>query len=51
MNFVVCVSASKVVPLPQFILHIDWSNMDFLKGCNIEGANITTEPKGFINST
>ena len=50
MTFVVCVSADKSVTSPMSILPGKRLNMDVFKGCNIEGANITTSPEGFINS-
>ena len=51
MTFVVCVSAAKYVVTPLLILPGKPLNGDVIKGCNIEGDNITTAPKGFINST
>ena len=50
ITFVVCVSASKYVAPSLFIIPGKRLNGDVLKGCYIESANITTAPKGFINS-
>ena len=50
-TFVVCVSADKYVAPPLLILTGKRLNNYALEGCNIEGANITTAPKFFINST
>ena len=49
MTFVVCFSAAKYVAPSLFIVHGKRSSRDSLKGCDIEYANITTAPKGFIN--
>ena len=46
MTFDVCVSAAKSVAPPLSILPGKRFNRDVLEGCNIEGANITREPKG-----
>ena len=51
MNFFVCVSAAKSLAPSLLILPVKRLNMDVLEGCDIEGANITTASKGFINST
>ena len=51
MTFVVCVSAAKSAVPPLLILPGKRLNRDVIEGCNIEGANITTAPKGLINST
>ena len=51
ITFFVCVSAAKSVTLSLLILPRKRLNRDVLKGCDIEGANIITAPKGFINST
>ena len=51
MTFVVCVSAAKYVAPPLLIFPGNRLNRDVLEGCDIEGANITTAPKGFINYT
>ena len=51
MTFVVCVSTAKYVAPPLLILPGKRLNRDVTEGCDIEGANITTAPKGFINST
>ena len=49
MTFSVCVSADKYVAPPLLILPGKRLNRDFFKGCNIEGANITTAPNFFIS--
>ena len=46
ITFVVCVSAAKYFAPPLMILLGDWLNRDVLEGCDIEGDNITTSPKG-----
>ena len=51
MNFVVYVSTYKSVAQQLLILPRKRSNRDVLKGCNIEGYNIKTAAKGFINYT
>ena len=51
MTFSICVSADKYVAPPLLILPGKRLNRDFFKGCDIEGANITTAPKGFISYT
>ena len=51
MTFVICVSADKSVVPKLLFLPGKRSNRDVLEGCYIEGAEITTAPKGFINFT
>ena len=51
MNFVVCVSAAKSVAPPLLILPGKRLNKYVIGGCNIEGDNIKTSLKGFINYT
>ena len=51
MTFVVYVSAAKYDALPLLIMPGKWFNRDVIEGWDIEGSNITTTPKGFINST
>ena len=51
MKFVVYISAAKYVSPPLLIIPGKRFNRDVIEGCNIEGSNITTAPKGFINST
>ena len=51
ITFVLCVSDTKYVVSSLLILPRKFLNRDVIKGCNIEGANITTAPKGFINYT
>ena len=51
MTFFVCVYAAKYVALPLLILPRKRLNRYVLKGFYIEGANITTSPKGFIDYT
>ena len=51
VEFVVYISAAKYVSPPLLIIPGKRFNKDVIKGCNIEGSNITTAPKGFINST
>ena len=51
MTFGVCVSAVKYIALPLLILPGKRLNMNVIEGCNIEGDDITTAPKGLINST
>ena len=51
MTFVVCVSIAKYVAQPLLILPEKRLNIDVIGGCDVEGANIKTVPKGFINST
>ena len=49
--FFVYVSAPKYVATQLLIIPRKIYNRDVIKGCNTEGSNITTAPKGFINST
>ena len=51
MIFVVCVSSAKSIAPQLFILPVKRLSRDVLEVCDIEGANITTKPKGFINYT
>ena len=51
MTFVVCVSNAKSVAPPLLILPVNRSNRDVIEGFNIEGDNITTSKKCFINYT
>ena len=51
MTFVVRVSANKYVVSPLLIFSGKRLNRDVIEGCDVDGANITTAPKGFINST
>ena len=51
MTFVVYVSIAKYVAQPLLILPEKRLNIDVIGGCDVEGANIKTVPKGFINST
>ena len=51
MTFVVCVSADKYVAPPVLIIPGKQLNRDVPEGFDIEGANITTAPTVFINST
>ena len=51
MTFFVCVSAAKSVGPPLLVLPGKRLNRDVLEAYDIEGATITTAPKGFINST
>ena len=51
MTFIRCISAAKSAVPPLLILPGKRLNRDVIKGCNIEGANITTSPKGFIDYT
>ena len=51
MNFAVYVSAAKYVTPPLSIIPGKQFNRNIIECCNIEGYNITTSPKGFINST
>ena len=51
MNFVVYVSAAKYVIPPLLIIPVKRFNRNVMQCCNIEGYNITTTPKGFINYT
>ena len=46
----ICVSATKYVALSLLILPEKRLNSDFLEGCDIQGAHITTAPKVFINN-
>ena len=50
-DFVICVSVAKFVALQLLTLPANWFNMDVLEGCDIEGAHVTTSPKGSINYT
>ena len=50
-TFAVCVSAAKYVAPPLLIIPGKLLNQDVLEVCNIEGANIKTPPKDFINYT
>ena len=50
MKFVVCVFAAKYVAPPPLILPGKRLNRNVIEGYNIEDDNITTSPKGFINS-
>ena len=47
----VYVSADKSVAPPLLIISGKRLNRDVIEGCDIQGANITTAPKGFVNST
>ena len=49
ITFFVCVSAAKYFAPTLLILPGKWFNRDILEGCDIEGYNITTAPKCFIN--
>ena len=51
MTFIRCISAAKSDVPPLLILTREWLNRDDIEGCNIDGANITTPPNRFINST
>ena len=51
MTFVVCVFAAKSVAPPLLIIPGRQLNRGVLEGFDIEGANITTAPKGFISYT
>ena len=51
MKSIVYVSADKYVSPPLLTIPGKRFNRDVIEGCNIEGSNITTAPKGFINST
>ena len=51
MKFVVYVSTAKYVTPPLLIIPVKRFNRNVIEGCNIEGYNITTAPKGFINYT
>ena len=51
MTFVVCVSTAKQVAPPLLIIPVKRFNRDVIEGSDIEGSNITTAPKGFIDST
>ena len=50
MTFGVCISSAKHVAPPLLIFPGKQLNRDVIGGYDIEGANITTAPKGFINS-
>ena len=51
LNFVVYISAAKYVSPPLLIIPGKRFNRDVIEGCIIQGSNITTSPKGFINYT
>ena len=51
INFVVCISLDKYVVPSLFIIPGRRLYGDVIEGYYIEGANITTPPRGFINST
>ena len=51
MKVFVCFSATKSVAPPLLLLPVKSMNRGVLEGCDIQGANITTALKGFINST
>ena len=51
MKFSVCVSSDKYVAPLLLIISGERFNMDVLEGCDIEGDNITTSAKVFINYT
>ena len=51
IKFVVYVSSSKYVTPPLLIIPVKRFISNVIEVCNIEGYNITTAPKGFINST
>ena len=51
MNFVVYVFAAKYVTPPLAIIPGKRFNRNVIECCDIEGYNITTAPKGFINYT
>ena len=51
MTFSVWIYAAKSVAPPLLIVPGKQLNRGFLEGFDIEGANITTEPRGFIDST
>ena len=51
MTFVVYVSADKYVAPPLLIIPGKRFYWNVIKDCNTEGSNITTSPKGLINST
>ena len=49
MTFFICVSPDNSYAPPLLALPGKRLNKDVLKGCNIEGDNIKTAPKCFIN--
>ena len=51
MTFAICVSYDKYFAPPMLILPVKRLNRSVIECCNIEGAIITTSPKGFLNST
>ena len=51
MTFVVYISTAKYVAPPLLVLPGKQFNRDVLEDFDIEGASITTAPKGFIKST
>ena len=51
MTYVVYMSAAKYVSPRALIIPGKRFNRDVIEGCNIEGSNITTAPKCFINYT
>ena len=51
MTLVVYVSAAKYVAPPLLIIPRKRLNEDIIKSYDTDGFNITTPPKGFINST
>ena len=51
MTSVEYISAAKYVSPPLLIIPGKRFNRNVIEGCNIEGSNITTAPKGFINYT
>ena len=51
MTYVVYISAAKYVSPPALIIPGKRFNRNVIEGCNIEGSNITTPPKGFTNYT
>ena len=50
-TFVVCVYATKYVVPSMLIIPEKQLNMDVIKGCDIEGAHVTTATKCFIDYT
>ena len=51
MTSVVYISAAKYVSPPLLSIPGGRFNRDVIEGCDIEGSNITTAPKCFINYT
>ena len=51
MTFSVYIYAPKSVAPPLLVLPEKRLNKNFIEFCDIKGANLTTTPKGFINST